>query len=172
MMTACQKGKSLTFYQATSITSPRPMLPAYTGACAAVPVANTSMYTAAITGKCNTQLNDFSVMLNAERAKDAATLDLLLPNARARNFGVKRAWEYEQADVKMGGKGSGNWNKQERGQIRERGTVRNSQGHHQKNVANHPEEQADPDNIKFYRTQKEHLEKGHNGDFRNESDGP
>ena len=38
--------------------------------------------------------------------------------------------------------------------------VRGAEGHHQKNVADHPEDQGDPDNIKFYKSRKEHLEKG------------
>ena len=55
-------------------------------------------------------------------------------------------------------------------EIKETGKVRGAEGHHQKNVADHPEDQGDPDNIKFYKSRKEHLEKGHNGDFHNSSD--
>ena len=57
-------------------------------------------------------------------------------------------------------------------EIKETGKVRGAEGHHQKNVADHPEDQGDPDNIKFYKSRKEHLEKGHNGDFHNSSDAP
>lgn len=89
-----------------------------------------------------------------------------------RQAGVKLAWKYEQADIKMGGKGSADWNQSQRQEILENGSVRGAEGHHQKNVANHPKYQADPDNIKFYKTGKEHLNKGHGGNWQNESDAP
>lgn len=91
---------------------------------------------------------------------------------RSRRQGVKLAWKYEKADIEMGGKGSANWNKEERQEIltSKEHTVRGAEGHHQKNVADHPEDQADPNNIKFYKSRKEHLEKGHNGNWQNESD--
>ena len=93
------------------------------------------------------------------------------PNYRgSRSKGVKLAWRYEQADVEMGGKGSANWNKEQRQEIKEDGTVRGAEGHHQKNVADHPEDQADPNNIRFYKSKQEHLEKGHQGNWQNESD--
>ena len=41
-----------------------------------------------------------------------------------------------------------------------------------KNGADHPEEQANPDNIKFYKNRKQHLEEGHDGNWKNECDGP
>ncbi len=90
----------------------------------------------------------------------------------SRSNGVKLAWKYEKADITMGGKGSANWNELQRQEIKERGTVRGAEGHHQRNVADYPEEQVNPDNIKFYKSKKEHLEKGHNGDFHNESVAP
>ena len=90
----------------------------------------------------------------------------------ARNDGVKLAWDYEKADVEMGGKGSVNWNKEQQQEIRENGKVRGAEGHHQKNVADHPEEQGNPDNIKFYKSREEHKEQGHNGNWKNESDAP
>lgn len=90
----------------------------------------------------------------------------------SRNDGVSLAWEYEKADIEMGGRGSNNWNESEQQDILFRGTVRGAEGHHQKNVADHPADQADPDNIKFYRSRKEHLDKGHDGDWKNESDAP
>ena len=89
-----------------------------------------------------------------------------------RQEGVKLAWKYEQADVKMGGVGSANWNKSQQQEILENGSVRGAEGHHQKNVADHPYDQANPDNIKFYKSRQGHLRDGHNGDWRNESDAP
>ncbi len=95
------------------------------------------------------------------------------PNYReSRKNGVKLAWKYEKADVEMGGSGSADWSKAQQEEIKRTGKVRGAEGHHQKNVADHPEEQANPDNIKFYKSKKEHLEKGHKGDWSNESDAP
>ena len=92
----------------------------------------------------------------------------------SRNAGVKLAWQYEKADIEMSGSGSANWNADEQNQIlnSKTGTVTGAEGHHQKNVADHPEYQADPDNIKFYKTRAEHLQEGHDGNFQNESDAP
>ena len=108
--------------------------------------------------------------LNAKRAADITNLDLSKANMAARNRGVQRAWEYERADIEMGGKGSGNWDEAQRAEIRDTGKVRGAEGHHQKNVADHPEQQADPDNIKFYKDRQQHLDEGHGGNWQNESD--
>lgn len=102
--------------------------------------------------------------------KKKATLSGLYTGAR--NDAVKLAWDYEKADVEMGGRGSSDWDDAQCQEIKETGKVRGAEGHHQKNVADHPEDQGDPDNIKFYKSRKEHLEKGHNGDFHNSSDAP
>ena len=92
----------------------------------------------------------------------------------SRQAGVKLAWQYEKADIEMGGNGSANWTTDEKKQIlySKTGTVSGTEGHHQKNVVNHPEQQANPDNIKFYKSKQEHLQEGHNGNFQNESDAP
>lgn len=50
----------------------------------------------------------------------------------SRNDGVSLAWEYEKADIEMGGRGSNNWNESEQQDILSRGTVRGAEGHHQK----------------------------------------
>lgn len=89
-----------------------------------------------------------------------------------RSRGVNMAWKYEKADIEMGGKGSANWSKSQRQEIMERGRVKGAEGHHLRNVAHHPEDQSDPNNIGFFKTKKEHCEKGHGGDFHNESDSP
>lgn len=89
-----------------------------------------------------------------------------------RGRGVDLAWRYEQTDIEMGGRGSANWNKLQQHEILEYGSVRGAEGHHQRNVADHPYDQVNPDNIKFYKSRQEHLQNGHNGDWRNESDAP
>ena len=141
------------------------------------PVQSTVVYgTRTTTIGYNKQCNNYIDTLRAKRVKLQAKVDDHLktdPNyTGARDDGVSLAWEYEKADIDMGGRGSENWTKSEQQDIKSRGTVRGAEGHHQKNVANHPEDQADPDNIKFYRSKKEHLKKGHKGNWKNESDAP
>lgn len=129
-----------------------------------------------ITVDFNNQLNIFLKNLNDEKNK---VLEKVMtgikkdPNYRnARRDGVNLAWKYEQADIEMGGNGSENWTLKEKNEILNKGKIAGAEGHHQKNVANYPREQGDPNNIKIFRTKREHLEKGHNGDFRNESNAP
>lgn len=132
--------------------------------------------TISTTNRFNTQCKEFVTSLRElsqrynAKVRQVIALDPTYTGSRSQ--GVKLAWKYEQADVEMGGKGSANWDKSQRKEIKDKGSVRGAEGHHQRNVANHPEDQADPDNIKFYKSKKEHLEEGHHGNFRNESDAP
>ena len=89
-----------------------------------------------------------------------------------RGIGVKLAWEYEKLDLELGGKGSEEWMYSHKEEILTTGKVRGAQGHHAKNVANHPQEQSNPHNIKFYKNGENHRNQGHGGDFRNESNMP
>lgn len=132
--------------------------------------------TISTTNSFNAQCNEFVTHLGElsrrynTLVRKAVALDPTYTGSRSK--GVKLAWKYERADIEMGGKGSANWNESQRQEIRENGTVRGAEGHHRRNVVNHPEDQADPNNIKFYKSRKEHLEEGHHGDFHNESDAP
>lgn len=170
MLTTLKNNRSLTFYQQTPIAYERTVSTSYSGGIGATAIAGTSFQTATTTTGYNTQLQKFLTDLNQKRASDASTLDLSKPNSNARNRGVQRAWEYERADVEMGGKGSADWTEEQQAEIRETGKVRGAEGHHQKNVADHPDQQADPDNIKFYKDRQTHLDEGHGGDWHNESD--
>lgn len=129
-----------------------------------------------ITVGFNSQYNGLLNELEAQRIELAQAVQSRLsqnPNYTGlRNAGVKLAWQYEKADIKMGGKGSANWTKAEQEEMlnSKTGTVLGAEGHHQKNVVDHPEYQADPDNIKFYKSRQEHLQQGHDGNFQNESD--
>lgn len=140
-------------------------------------LANITNHYGTITLGYNNQFNMLYNTLNARRAElNQIVQNNLLNNPSytgSRNAGVKLAWQYEKADIEMGGKGSAKWNFEERDQIlnSKTGTVAGAEGHHQKNVVDHPEEQANPDNIKFFKSKQEHLQKGHNGNFQNESDG-
>lgn len=126
----------------------------------------------------NNQYNGFLETLGTRRAELAQTVQTKLSQnpdyTGSRNAGVKLAWQYERADVEMGGTGSAKLTNVEREELlsSKTGTVSGFEGHHQKNVVDHPEYQADPDNIKFYKSRDEHLQQGHNGNFQNESDAP
>lgn len=131
-----------------------------------------------ITVGFNNQYNGLLDVLGVRRTELAqAVLTNLSQNpdyTGLRNAGVKLAWQYEKADIEMGGHGSANWTRAEQDEIlhSRNGTVLGAEGHHQKNVVDHPEYQADPDNIMFYKSRQEHLQQGHGGNFQNESDAP
>ena len=151
--------------------------------------ATTSVAFGNVTTAFNNQLNGFLTDLNAKRAtaesylQDKLSIDPFFKSKLTRNKGVSLAWEYEKADVAMGGRGTveGGWNDAELQQIRETGKVkmydpyydevRTLEGHHINNVADHPKLQSNPDNIRFYRSREDHVNKGHNGDVNNPSSG-
>lgn len=124
----------------------------------------------------NSEYSSFVNSLRSERNGVAERLANRLADNPSyigmRSEGVDLAWKYEKADIQMGGKGSANWNESQRAEILETGRVRGSEGHHGKNVADHPQDQADPDNIRFYKSREEHLADGHKGDWQNSSDMP
>ena len=171
MLTSLKNNRSLTFYQQTK-TKYRSVNSSYAGGVSAVPISGVSFTTMSITNGYNAQLNEYLIKLNTLRARDAQRYNLSSPNQAARNMGVKRAWMYEKADIEMGGSGSANWSAEEKAQILKHDSVRGAEGHHQQNVSDHPEQQANPDNIKFYKTKDEHLQDGHDGNWDNESNQP
>lgn len=134
-----------------------------------------SNLTAMKTLSYNLDFNEHFKKFNEEYKKNyEKLLDNLKKDADytgSRDDAVKLAREYEMYDIKMGGKGSGDWTRADFKSIRQGKWIKSAQGHHIKNVANHKIDQADPNNIKFYRNQKDHLNKGHKGNFQNPSDG-
>ena len=171
MLTSLKNNRSLTFYQQTK-TKYRSVNSSYAGGVSAVPISGVSFTTMSTTNGYNAQLNEYLIKLNTLRARAAQRYNLSSPNQAARNMGVKRAWMYEKADIEMGGSGSANWSAEEKAQILKHDSVRGAEGHHQQNVSDHPEQQANPDNIKFYKTKDEHLQDGHDGNWDNESNKP
>lgn len=175
MLTALRNNKSLTFYQTTESRSKIEVDSSYTGGISSTAIATTAHTTATVTTQFNNQLNTFLEAFHLERERIANKVASGLANdpgyTGARGDAVKLAWQYEGADVQMGGRGSSDWDDAQCQEIKDTGKVRGAEGHHQKNVADHPKDQGDPDNIKFYKTRKEHLEKGHNGNFQNATDG-
>ncbi len=185
MLNTLKNNRSLTFYQPVSISAVNPLSSADASTFASAAMADNAFITATTTTGYNAQLNNYLNILNAQRGEIAAKVAQRLANdpsyTGARGDGVSLAWKYEKADIMMGGSGSENWTPEEQQEIKDnieidgdniRGGVRGAEGHHQKNVADHPEDQGDPDNIKFYRSRKEHLDQGHGGDWGNESDAP
>ena len=176
MLTAMIKNRSLTFYQPTKVKSSFYNSQAYVGGLSAAAVSSSLHTTVTTTSLFNNQLNKYLSILRSERDKISKKVADSLANdpsyKGARSDGVKLAWQYEKADVEMGGTGSADWNTEQQQEIKNTGKVRGSEGHHQKNVAAHPQEQGNPDNIKFFKTRQDHLQKGHKGDFNNETDGP
>ena len=168
MLTSLKNNRSLTFYQQTK-TKYRSVNSSYAGGISAVPISRVSFTTMSTNNGYNAQINEYLKKLNKLRADDAQRYNLSSPNQAARNMCVKRAWMYEKADIEMGGSGSANWSAEEKAQILKHDSVRGAEGHHQQNVSDHPEQQANPDNIKFYKTKDEHLQDGHDGNWDNES---
>jgi hypothetical protein len=171
MLTSLKNNRSLTFYQQTKAKY-RSVNGSYAGGVSAVPISRVSFTTMSTANGYNAQFNGYLIKLNTLRAGDAQRYNLSSPNQAARNMGVKRAWMYEKADIEMGGSGSANWSAEEKAQILKHDSVRGAEGHHQQNVSDHPEQQANPDNIKFYKTKDEHLQDGHDGNWDNESNKP
>lgn len=128
-----------------------------------------------ITNNFNRQFNDIINRLHSLRIQDQEKLNQILTDKsqnqrKMRNIGVKRAWEYEKAEVEMGGKGTGKWDKEQQKELLDTGKVRGAEGHHINNVADNPELQADPDNIIMAKDREQHRDM-HNGDFRNSTEG-
>lgn len=127
------------------------------------------------TNNFNAQFNNIVTRLEAFRMKDQQKLSQLLSDktqdqTKMRSVGVKRAWQYEKAEIEMGGKGTTEWSKEQQNEILETGKVRGAEGHHINNVADNPELQANPDNIVMAKDKKQHLNM-HKGDFKNSTDG-
>lgn len=125
--------------------------------------------------KLERALNDVFGETYSKNQKIAHILNKINPGYRDDGLSqsaISGAWKAEKYELELGGKGTANWTKDEQKMILEKGRLEGVEGHHQQSVKYHSEEQANPDNIKFYKTREEHLREGHNGDFKNESDAP
>ncbi len=85
-----------------------------------------------------------------------------------RRKAVAKAWQNEKQHV-MSGRGTRNWSPEEQKSIIATGKATGYQGHHMKNVVDHPSRAGDPNNIQFL-DRKEHLA-AHSGNFRNKTNG-
>lgn len=175
MLTVAKKNRSLTFYNLSSkrnISEKK-----YTPFFNLIPTLNTNVAVSSLncTRSFNKQLDEKLTYLINKEDKITQRLQVKLkenPQFKGyRRKGVELALEYEKADVEMGGKGSANWSREERKQLIKDGKVSGVEGHHSNNVANYVEEQADPNNIKFYKDRETHKNEGHKGNFKNPSTG-
>ena len=121
-------------------------------------IATTTFRTRTITESFNSELSSFQDKFR-----------LMNKTTGSRGLGVSNAWQYEYAEVKMGGEGTRNWTNEEKIELLKNRKVKYMEGHHINNVSHHTEQQSNPDNIKFV-TRQEHLLE-HKGDFRNETKG-
>ena len=176
MISQLRNNKSLTFYQSINSQTNYGIHSSYEGGLGADAISQTFYTTSAETNSFNNQLNYYldSLQSKCDRIYQKVSEHLASNPSYtgARGDAVKLAWEYEHADIIMGGKGSGNWNKAQIDEILKMKKVKNAEGHHQKNVASHLHEQGNPNNIKFYKNRNEHKNKGHGGNFKNKSDAP
>jgi hypothetical protein len=165
-----------------SLTFSSPMLPRHSSVADgmyassfAIPVLSVNTFgTIGTTNAFNLQYHEIITHLMAQRAAVQQAVSKAVAanplDTSYRQAGVRLAWEYEQAELAMGGKGTADWTAEQSKEILENGIPRGAEGHHMNNVADHPEAQGDPDNIRFAKTREEHL-KMHDGDFRNKTEG-
>jgi hypothetical protein len=135
---------------------------------------NNTFGTIKTTNVFNNQFKDIMGRLTAQRNEIQQKVNIALernPNDTSnRQAGVKLAREYEQAEIEMGGKGTRDRTKIQVEELKKHGSVRGEEGHHINNVKDHPEQQGNPDNIRFAGDRDEHKAM-HGGDFRNKTEG-
>ncbi|KLU64455.1 hypothetical protein DEAC_c36570 [Desulfosporosinus acididurans] len=137
----------------------------------------TNTFTAiSTTNGFNAQFNEIFTRLSSLRAtyqqqvNNALSNDPNFTSQSMRNKGVSLAWQYEKAELEMGGSGTRHWTDAEKQDILKTGKVEGAEGHHINNVHAHPKDQANPDNVNFARDRQEHKDM-HGGDFRNDTEG-
>jgi RHS repeat-associated protein len=86
-----------------------------------------------------------------------------------RQKAVKEAWVEEKELVEKTGRGTRDWTEKEIEELRKTGKVKGYEGHHINNVADHPEQAGNSDNIEFLK-RKEHFEK-HSNNWKNPTEG-
>jgi hypothetical protein len=197
--------QTLAFYQPRFAARPGQISASHIGGISAVALANVSHATAGITNglnsqialfrgqitEYNTQLNGYLTSLGNERVALSGKLSERLAQNPLydgmRSDGVSLAWDYEAADIKMGGSGSASWTPEQQQEIlnnrpeivnktkwidgkpQHPGGVRGQEGHHINNVAGHEEQQVNPDNIEFMDSDA-HKE-AHGGNWQNPTEG-
>lgn len=136
--------------------------------------------TIGVTDNYNTQFNEVFQRLSVFRDSAQQRLNTILAadptSTSLRNKGIEGAWNYEKAELEMGGSGTQHWTPAQRQELLENTSVRDFEGHHINSAAAHPDQQANPDNVRFLEEHKdgsgvrEHLN-AHNGNYRNATEG-
>jgi len=170
MLEALKNKQSLTFHPAGI----------YTGSIVSPIAANISLATTVTTTRFNNQLNNILNVLTAERRRISEKVASELANNPtyngSRQDGIKLAWEYEKADITMGGGGSGNFDASQCQEILENGKLKNYEGHHINSVKQTPEQQGNPDNVSMLEEHRDgngpriHYEK-HGKNWQNQTTG-
>lgn len=135
---------------------------------------NNSFLIGNITTNYNNNLKDTLNLLNSRRLQYQTKVNSLeINDFSMRHKGVSLAWDYEKAELDMGGAGTREWTPEQREEIIRNGKLRGAEGHHIKNVKDNPEHQANPDNIKFAKDKNEHLNsyEFHGGDTKRPTEG-
>ena len=88
---------------------------------------------------------------------------------RLRTAAVKAAWENEAVRVRNG-RGTRDWTVAQQAELLRYGSISGFEGQHMKNVADYPQFAGDPNNIQFL-TPQEHFYGGHDGKWKNKSNG-
>lgn len=164
------RAAQLSIYRAHSITAGAVVSPALSLA-----VTATNQRTIFLNAKLKSALNDVFGTTYAKNQRIARVLYRINPGYRDDGLSqsaITGAWKAEKYEFELGGNCTANWTKEQRKELIQTGKVKGAEGHHQFSVKYHSDKQADPNNIKFYKTREEHLVEGHGGDFHNESDAP
>lgn len=205
MFTMIKNNRSLTFYQPTEALRPSRISSSHAGGIASAALANIGFATTTVTNELNSQitlyhsqiseynaqLSKFLTVLGNERAGLFQKLNERLAQNPSydgmRGDGVSLAWDYEAADIKMGGSGFADLSPAEQEELLQKrpdivnrkssGGVRNMEGHHINSVDKNPELQADPDNIVMLTEERgdkggihEHID-AHDGKWQNPTEG-
>jgi hypothetical protein len=126
------------------------------------------------TAKFNHDFNSSYTKFNNQRSKIDVKLHSRLkldPSYKGFRREAPRLARMAEKDlIQLRGRGTRGWTPSQEASLLAGKNPDGVQAHHRKNVHNHPEQQANPDNIKFAKDGKEHL-RYHKGNFKNPTDG-
>jgi|GEM_PF-809869 len=92
----------------------------------------------------NAQFQSIYSTLNEARVTEIVTYNY--SSDYLRRVGVRQMWHYLKAEAQMGGNSSG-FTPEQQSELLERGRIRKFEGHHINNAGDHPDLQANPDNV-------------------------
>lgn len=145
-------------------------LTAVTAAASSSVAYPTAKRSAAYNKECNEMREGLRLKVDAAQRSlnEKLAVDPNYKGDRAKAIAL--AYEYDKADISMGGNGSANLTASARSELMVKNKVRGYEGHHINSVGEHPSLQTNPNNIIFVKGRREHLEK-HGGNFKNPTTG-